>query len=81
MFDINPTNAIGIIGAVIILALFLLQQSGKLKNSSLTYDLGNSLGSLLLVIYAIQINSFPFAVLNVVWLVYSLRDVLNYRNK
>lgn len=78
MSSLNITNFIGIMGAAIILVLFLLQQSGVIKNSSLVYDLGNSIGSFLLVVYAIQIASFPFAILNTVWFVYSVRDVFGY---
>jgi uncharacterized membrane protein len=68
------TTVIGTIGATIILASFLLNQRNKLRKESLTYDFLNFLGSLLLVIYASLLKSYPFIVLNLVWGLFSLFD-------
>jgi nicotinamide riboside transporter PnuC len=72
------TNYIGIIGATIILVLFLLNQFNKLKNNNIWYDGGNFVGSVLLAIYAVLLNSTPFLILNFIWAVFSLRDVVKY---
>lgn len=71
----NTTLIIGILGAAIILAFFLLEQTNKVNNKSLWYDGGNFIGSALLVIYAILLSSIPFLILNGVWAIFSLKDV------
>lgn len=71
----NPTF-IGICGAGIILLAFILNQTGAWKRESFSYDLANVLGSALLVVYAYFLKSYPFIVLNGVWLAVSLKDVI-----
>ena len=76
----DTTTLIGIIGATIILIAFLLNQSGKWSRESRSYDAANVIGSLLLLIYSYLLGSMPFMVLNTVWLLVSLRDVIkSYR--
>ncbi len=70
------TLLIGISGAAIILVAFLLNQLNKWKNDSFIYDFANFIGSLLLVIYAILLSSYPFLILNGVWAAFSLKDVV-----
>lgn len=72
----DPFLLVGILGMACILVAFLLEQRGVWKNDDLRYDLVNFIGSLLLVIYAIDGRSWPFIVLNAVWGLYSLRDVV-----
>lgn len=67
---------IGIIGAVLVLIAFLMNQTNKWKNDSIKYDLVNFLGSLALVIYAVLTESYPFLVLNSVWAIFSLKDII-----
>lgn len=67
---------IGILGAAIILVFFILNQSGKLSRDSWQYDLGNVVGSGFLVGYALLIDSWPFVILNAVWLLVSLKDLI-----
>lgn len=72
----DTTTIIGSLGATIILVMFLLNQTNRLKNSSVSYDFMNFVGSLLLVVYAILLNSWPFLILNTIWGLVSLKDVL-----
>lgn len=72
----DSTSLIGVIGAVIILTAFLLNQTNKLKNDAILYDLLNFCGSVLLTVYAILLNSIPFVILNIIWGGVSLRDIL-----
>jgi hypothetical protein len=69
-------SLMGIIGTGIILVSFLLNQSGKWSTESRSYDVANALGSLILVVYAVMLDSIPFTVLNGVWFVVSFRDVI-----
>ncbi len=66
---------IGISGAAIILIFFLLNQTHKISSDSLSYDIANFIGALLLLIYAVLLSSLPFAILNGVWALVSLRDI------
>lgn len=77
----DSVTILGIIGMSIILVTFLLNQSGRWSTTSLSYDLANALGSLLLIGYAVLLDSLPFVVLNAVWFLVSLRDVVKaYRS-
>jgi len=67
---------IGIIGAGLVLLGFIMNQTKKWKNTDLIYDFVNFLGALLLVIYGLLLKGYPFVVLNTVWALVSLRDVL-----
>ena len=67
---------IGVLGTVIILVLFILEQSHKISNDSVLYDTGNFVGSVLLVIYGYLLSSIPFVVLNLVWATFSLKDII-----
>jgi len=66
--------SIGIVGMALILLCFLMNQFHNWKDTSLKYDVINTIGSLLLVVYAFLIKSYPFLILNFVWFVVSFRD-------
>ena len=72
------TTLIGTTGAGVILIAFVQNQRGKWKQNDLIYDSLNALGSGALVAYAWLLESWPFLVLNGVWLTVSLKDVLSY---
>lgn len=65
---------LGILGTLLILIAFILNQFRIWKNSDIAYDASNLVGSLLLVWYAWNIQSIPFVILNGVWCLLSLRD-------
>jgi len=67
---------IGILGAFLILLAFILNQIHIWKDRDLIYDLTNFLGAVLLAIYGVIINGWPFVILNSVWAIVSLRDVV-----
>lgn len=76
MLSLDLFLGIGIIGMVFILTAFLLNQMNIWTKEMLIYDLCNFLGGLLLVIYAWDGRAWPFLILNVVWTLYSLKDVV-----
>ena len=67
---------IGTSGALIILIAFIMNQIKKWRDDYLIYDFFNFMGSLLLVIYAVILSSYPFLVLNLIWAAVSFRDIL-----
>ena len=73
----DPFFITGIIGMILILLAFFMVQSHRWSQDDLIYDFVNFLGSLLLVIYGISGHAWPFVILNSVWGLYSLKDVLS----
>jgi len=67
---------IGVVGAFFILIAFIGNELGRLKTTSLWYDGLNVLGSGLLMYYSVLLASWPFIILNIVWLVFSLKDIV-----
>lgn len=72
----DTTTIIGTSGALIILIAFIMNQIKKWEDDYLIYDFFNFVGSLLLVIYAIILSSYPFLVLNFIWAAVSFRDII-----
>ena len=72
---------IGTLGASIILIFFLLGQLRKIDVDSIWYDGCNFIGSAMLVLYAYLLSSIPFFILNMVWALVSLKDILRYSKK
>lgn len=68
---------IGIAGATLVLIAFILEQTHRWKNTDLKYDITNAVGSILLVVYALLLRSYPFLILNAVWALVSLKDVIS----
>ena len=74
MADFN--TAVGITGMSIILILFILNETKKLSPETTFYDAANAVGAFLLVYYAFTLKSWPFLILNSVWGLFSLYEVL-----
>ncbi|UZE93547.1 MAG: hypothetical protein IB618_02095 [Candidatus Pacearchaeota archaeon] len=67
---------IGFIGMFLILLAFFMNQIHKWKTKNPIYDIVNFCGALLLIIYSYLIKSWPFLILNLIWLVVSFREAL-----
>ncbi|MBI2141481.1 hypothetical protein HYU16_03590 [Candidatus Woesearchaeota archaeon] len=72
----NVTLLAGIAGMTIILILFILSQMKKLSQDSTAYDAANAVGAFMLVYYAFALKAWPFLVLNSVWGLFSLYEVI-----
>lgn len=66
---------IGASGALLMLVAFVANETHKWKDSDLIYDTVNFIGSVLLIIYAVILEGYPFIVLNIIWAGVSLRDI------
>ena len=73
---LDPFFLIGIVGMVLILIAFFMVQSHTWSQDDLIYDIVNMLGSACLVIYGIAGRVWPFVILNSIWGIYSLKDVI-----
>jgi hypothetical protein len=60
---------IGIVGMLFILIGFILEEFTKYNHQKVGFNVINILGAGLLVYYAFVLNSWPFMVLNAVWLI------------
>lgn len=67
---------IGVAGAGLVLIAFIGNELGRLSTTSRWYDTLNIVGSGLLIYYAYQLESWPFILLNSVWLLFSLKDIV-----
>ena len=67
---------IGFIGMFLILLAFFMNQTRKWKTTEPIYDVINFVGALMLIIYSFLIKSWPFLILNLVWLIVSFREAL-----
>ena len=67
---------IGFVGMFLILFAFFMNQTHKWKTENPIYDFVNFIGALLLIVYSYLIKSWPFLVLNLVWLIVSFREAL-----
>jgi hypothetical protein len=72
---------IGSIGAGLILVAFIALQLHYVSDEDVRYDAANALGSVFLVYYAYMGGVWPFVILNTVWGLVSLRDVISYYRK
>ncbi len=63
----DSMTLIGTSGAAICLIAFVLTQFHEWEGDYLIYEFFNFFGSLLLLIYAVYLNSYPFIVLNTIW--------------
>ena len=69
----------GILGATLVLIGFVGNRLRWWSANDQLYVRINAAGSLLLVGYSYWIDSYPFVILNVVWLLFSLKDL--FRSK
>ena len=75
--QLDPYFLMGIIGMLLILIAFLLLQRHYITQDDLSYDALNFFGSALLVIYGIVGHVWPFVILNGIFGLYSLIDMIS----
>lgn len=73
------TELIGLVGASLILIAFVMNQFKYWSSESLFYDLINLIGSGILIYYSWLLSSLPFMILNLVWFLVALKDLINYK--
>lgn len=72
---------IGTVGLLSLLVAFVANQFKKLDPETALYNLLNVLGGTLLAYYAIQLESIPFLVLEIVWTAFALYKLIQIRAK
>ncbi len=76
----DSETIIGAAGSLLILLAFVLLQFKVWGAHTTLYLIANLIGSVLLVAYAILLNSIPFIVLNIVWALVALIGILRRNN-
>lgn len=72
----DANTLIGSAGALLLLIAFVLNEAHVWSEDERRYDLVNLAGAGLLVAYAWLIHSYPFLILNAVWALVALRDMM-----
>ncbi len=74
-------SVLGTVGAALILLGFYRTSIGQWKNKSFWYELDNTLGALLLVIYQIHLRAYISGLLNVVWAIVAFRGLTAFADR
>ncbi len=61
--------ALGILGMLLILAAFMMEEFERhTRHESLAYNMINLCGAFFLAVYAWSLESWPFLILNIIWM-------------
>lgn len=74
-------NIIGTLGAGMILFGFYRTSIGQWKNKSFWYELDNTVGALLLIIYQLQLKAYISVILNIIWAIVAFRGLLSFADR
>jgi hypothetical protein len=74
-------NIFGTVGACLILLGFYRTSIGKWKNKSFWYELDNTLGAILLIIYQFHLHAFISVVVNIIWAIVAFRGLLSFADR
>jgi len=77
---IGFTMTIGIIGMIFLLTAFALNLFKKITQDSLIYNVSNIIGAGFLAYYACALNSVPFLILEIFWILFAIYK-LTFFNK
>lgn len=73
-------DAIGWLGAVLLLTAYGMVSFHRLRADSLRYQLANAFGSCCLIINTMYYRAYPSAFVNVIWIVIAIAATLRARN-
>jgi uncharacterized membrane protein len=74
-------DILGIVGAGLILLGFYRTSIGKWKNKSFWYELDNTVGALLLVVYSVHHHAYISVVINTVWAIVAFRGLSSFTER
>ena len=74
-------DALGIIGACLILLGFYRTSIGQWKNKSFWYELDNTVGALLLILYQLHLHAYISVVLNTIWAIVAFRGLTSFAER
>ncbi len=74
-------NAIGLVGAGLILFGFYRISIGKWKNKSFWYELDNLVGALLVLIYQVHLHAYISVGLNIIWAIIAFKGLTSFAER
>lgn len=74
-------QAVGIVGAFLILLGFYRTSIGRWSTKSFWYELDNLVGALLLLIYQAHLHAYVSMVINIVWAIVAFRGISSYAQR
>jgi len=74
-------DAVGWLGACLLLVAYGLASFRKLRADSLAYQFMNGVGSLFLVVNTVYYHAYPSAVVNVVWITIATTAAVRMRGQ
>jgi hypothetical protein len=74
-------NIVGTLGASMILFGFYRTSIGKWQNKSFWYELDNTIGAVLLIIYQFHLHAYISVVLNVIWAFVAFRGLTSFAQR
>jgi hypothetical protein len=69
-------EAIGWIGAVLIVGAYFLNINGKLKSSSMAYVTSNLLGGIFFTVNTLVHGAYPSMIVNIIWVMIAMAALL-----
>ncbi len=73
---INSIEAIGWIGAVLIVGAYYFNINGKLKSTSLIYIISNLVGGIFFVVNTYVHRAYPSMIVNIIWVIIAIAAIL-----
>lgn len=74
-------DVVGFIGASLILFGFYRTSIGRWKNKSFWYELDNTIGALLLIVYQLHLQAYISVVLNFIWAIVAFRGIVSFEER
>ena len=74
-------NGIGVVGAFLILLGFYRTSIGKWKNKSFWYELDNTVGAILLIIYQTHLHAYISVIVNMIWAIIAFKGLTSFAER
>lgn len=74
-------NIIGTLGALLVLLGFYRNSIGQWKNKSFWYELDNTVGAILLIIYQMHLRAYISVVVNIIWAIVAFRGLTSFAER
>lgn len=74
-------NVIGTLGALLVLFGFYRTSIGKWENKSFWYELDNTIGAILLIIYQFRLHAYISVIVNAIWAIVAFRGLTSFAER
>jgi hypothetical protein len=74
-------NAVGIVGAILILIGFYRVSIGRWSGKSLWYEMDNLVGAILILIYQLHYKVYISVILNLIWAIVAFHGISSFAER